>query len=568
MPHLRRYAPFLVLVAVQLVLAAVVPSLPARQAELGAPLAAEAGAWSPQQGGDAAGAPGAAPVGDAAAQEPTPGAAPGAAPGATPVQQGGGAGGTANGAAPAGSAAGGAKASGTHCIKGLLNPPPCVAAWAPGDNGGATSPGVTGDAITVLMYHNKENPASSAIAKQVGVYMSPDEDKAYLKAAGAFINKSYQLYGRTLKLVHVVGQCDIAPPQESCFRSEAASLVSRYKPFATFWVNNMNEVAFLDEMSRKGVVNWGGWNFTDSFSTSLRPFHWDLLMGGDRQAEIAAENWCKRLANRPARYAGGALAGKTRKVAIMTADTPMTAPNGRRLLSLLQKCDTNGPQLQLYSSNTSTAASQSTTTMAQMQRDGVTSVLWFSDPIAPVYATKQMTSQNFFPEHVLVGSGLLDFDALGQAYDQQQWRNAFGLSDVAAAMPTAESDAGRVWVAGGGGNAAALSDYANVVWAYLSMIATGIQQAGPTLTPLTFERGLLSMPGFGSWKQKKDPRLWLTKFGSQDYTAISDVRQVYWDPNAVSPVNGKRGAYIALDKGRRYEAGELPSSELTLPGRG
>lgn len=561
MPPLRRYAPFLVLVAVQLVLAAVVPSLPAQQGETGAPLAAlEGGAWSPQDG--AAGAAG---------------GAPGVAPGSTDGPAGQGAQGSASqaptaagagsGAAPAGSTGGGAKASGSHCVKGLLNPPPCVAAWAGGDNGGATSPGVTGKAITVLMYHSKENPASSAIAKQVGVYMSPAEDKAYLKAAGAFINKNYQLYGRTVKLVHVVGQCDIAPPQESCFRSEAASLVSRYKPFATFWVNNMNEVAFLDEMSRRGVVNWGGWNFTDSFSTSLRPYHWDVLMGGDRQAEIAAENWCKRLANRPARFAGAALAGKTRKVAIMTADTPMTAPNGRRLLSLIQKCDKNGPKLQLYSSNTSTAASQSTTTMAQMQRDGVTSVLWFSDPIAPVYATKQMTSQNFFPEHVLVGSGLLDFDALGQAYDQQQWRNAFGLSDVAAAMPTAQSDAGRVWVAGGGGDAGALSDYANVVWPYLSMIATGIQQAGPTLSPLTFERGLLSMQGFGSWKQKQDPRLWLTKFGPQDYTAISDVRQVYWDPNAVSPVNGKRGAYIALDKGRRYEAGELPSSELTLPGR-
>ena len=66
--------------------------------------------------------------------------------------------------------------------------------------------------------------------------------------------------------MHVVGQCDIAPPQESCFRAEADSLVARYKPFAVFWVNNMNETAFLDQMSRKGVVNWGGWNFSDQFN--------------------------------------------------------------------------------------------------------------------------------------------------------------------------------------------------------------------------------------------------------------------------------------------------------------
>lgn len=560
MPPIRRYAPFLLLIAVQVVLATVVPSHPGAQAQLGAPLAADTGGFSPETGG-AGTAPGAVP-GASGAASPGAAGAPAAAGGAAGTPGGTGNGGTGAAEQPAGTA----KAGGPHCVTGLLNPPPCVQTWPGGSNGGATSPGVTGDEITVLMYHSKENPASSAIAKQVGVYMSPAEDKAYLDAAGTFINEKYQLYGRKLKLLHVVGQCDIAPPQESCFRSEADSLVSRYKPFAVFWVNNMNETAFLDEMSRKGVVNWGGWNFTDRYSTSLRPFHWDVLMGGDRQADLAAEYWCKRMANKPATFAGTELAAKTRKVAIMTADTPMTAPNGRRLLQLLQKCDHNSPQLQLYSSNTSTAASQSTTTMAQLHRDGVTSVLWFSDPIAPVYATKQMTSQNYFPEHVLVGSGLLDFDALGQAYDQEQWRNAFGLSDVAAAMPTAQSDAGRVWAAGGG-DPNTLSDYSNVVWAYLSMVATGIERAGPQLTPLTYERGLLSMPGFGSWQQKHDPRLWFTKFGSADYTAISDARQVFWDPNATSPVNGKRGAYIALDGGRRYQAGELPSSTMALPGR-
>ncbi len=558
MPPVRRYAPFVVVVAVQLVLAAVVPSHPLVQRQLGAPLPPDAttGTSSAPSGVSGASPTGAAPAA-AGAGAATPGGIAGSA-----AHPGGGAGAATSG--QTGAAAAGAP----HCVSGLINPPPCVASWAGGSNGGATSPGVTAETITVVMYHNKENPASSGIAKQVGVYMSPEEDQAYLKAAGGFINKQYQLYGRTLKLVHVVGQCDIAPPQESCFRSEADSLVAQYKPFAVFWVNNMNEVAFLDELSRKGVVNWGGWNFSDGFSRSLRPFHWDLLMGGDYQSDLAAEHWCKQLANRPASFAGADLTGKTRKVAILTADTPMTAPNGRRLLSLLKKCDHNDPQLQLYSSNTSTAASQSTSLMAQLHRDGVTSVLWFSDPIAPVYATAQMTSQGYFPEHVLVGSGLLDFDALGQAYDQQQWKNAFGLSDIGASTPIAQTDAGRVWVAGGGGSTSGLSDYSAVVWGYLSLVATGLERAGPTLTPLTFERGLLSMPGFGGWRDKHDPRLWLTQFGRDDYSAISDVRQVYWDPNAVSPVNGKRGTYVALASGRRYRSGDLPQSTMALPGRG
>jgi hypothetical protein len=551
MPPLRRYAPFLVVVVVQVVLAAVAPSLPARQSLTAAPLPAVAGDQaSPAQPGAAGASPDGPAGGATAAPVQRPGAgAPASGPGHDAAQQA-----VASAVAP-------------HCVTGLLDPPPCVPTWSGGSNGGATSPGVTGSTITVLMYHNKENPASSAIVKQIGVYMSPADEQAFLAAAARFINARFQLYGRKIKLVHVVGQCDIAPPQESCFRSEADSLVARYKPYAVFWVNDMNEVAFLDELSRKGVVNWGGWNFTDAFSRSLRPYHWDLMTGGDRQADIAAEFWCNQMANRPAAFAGTGLKGTLRKAAILAPDTPVTAPPARRLLALLDKCDHNHPQLELYSSNTSTAASQSTTTMAQLRQDGVTSVLWFSDPIAPVYGTKQMAAQAFFPEQVLVGSGLLDFDALGQAYDQSEWANAFGLSDIAAATPTPESDAGRVWAAAGN-DPSTLVAYAQIVWSYLALVATGIERAGPTLTPLTFERGLLSMPGFGGWQTRHDPRLWLTKFGPDDYTAISDVRQVYWDPNAVSGINGRRGAYVALDRGRRYQLGGLPTTTLSLPGRG
>lgn len=545
MQRLRRYAPFLVIVVVQLALAILTPSRPLERVVADAPLPL------PQDG--AVATPQAGPI-------PTGTALPGTTAGGGTSTHGPAAGPTTGTARPSAATA--------HCVTGLLNPPPCVAAWSGGSNGGATSTGVTGSTITVLMYHNKENPVSSSIIKQIGVYMSPAEDRAYLAAAARFINKSYQLYGRKISLVHVVGQCDIAPPQESCFRAEADSLVARYKPFAVFWVNNMNETAFLDQLSRKGVVNWGGWNFSDQFNNRLRPYHWDALMGGDRQAEIAAEFWCKRMAGRTASFGGTEFTTKTRRVAILTADTPATAPAGRYLLSLLQKCDRNSPRLQLYSSNTSTAATQSTSTMAKLRRDGVTSVLWFSDPIAPVYATSQMSSQGYFPENVLAGGGLLDFDALGQAYDQRQWEHTFGLSDVGAATPTAQTDGGRVWVAGGGGSASGLSNYAQVLWAYLSLVATGLQQAGPTLTPLTFERGLLSMPGFGGWDQTRNPRLTFTKFGPQDYSALSDVRQVYWDPNATSAVNGKRGAYVPLDRGRRYRAGQLPSSAMSLPGRG
>ena len=56
-------------------------------------------------------------------------------------------------------------------------------------------------------------------------------------------------------------------------------------------------------------------------------------------------------------------------------------------------------------------------------------------------------------------------------------------------------------------------------------------------------------------------------FGNGDYTAISDARQVWWDPNAPSKIDGKAGAYVDMDGGRRYAIGEWTPGEPALPGR-
>ena len=57
-----------------------------------------------------------------------------------------------------------------------------------------------------------------------------------------------------------------------------------------------------------------------------------------------------------------------------------------------------------------------------------------------------------------------------------------------------------------------------------------------------------------------DQRRTLVKFGEtgDDYTAISDAREVYWDPNRISEIDGKAGSYMPVDGGRRYRFGEWP----------
>ena len=86
----------------------------------------------------------------------------------------------------------------------------------------------------------------------------------------------------------------------------------------------------------------------------------------------------------------------------------------------------------------------------------------------------------------------------------------------------------------------------------LLVLAIGIQMAGPELTPETFETGLFSYPGgtgqAGTWD-----------FGPEHYTPITDIREIWWDPDTISAFNGEPGTY--LDNGQRYTQTDIPEGD-------
>src|SRR3954466_8567310 len=133
MTSLRRYAPFALLVATQMVLVLVAPS---HGSSAGTPLGGQfQGGAAAQPGGP--GAPGVS--GSVGTGAPGTTGVPGAT-GTTTGTTGSGATGTTGGA---GGLASGSTTGQKFCITGLADHLPCLPKWAGGDNGGATSPGVT-----------------------------------------------------------------------------------------------------------------------------------------------------------------------------------------------------------------------------------------------------------------------------------------------------------------------------------------------------------------------------------------------------------------------------------------
>jgi hypothetical protein len=559
----RRYAPAVILGSVLLLLVAVAPSR--GNPRIGVP------AYAPFGTGTSSG--GAVPGGGSSALlsgTPAPGAS-GNAPAASPAG-GSSTAGSGSGVVPRSGSTGPAVTGGdtAHCrngkqfaLAGFVAAPPCQPTFAGGDNGGATYAGVTRTQITIVYYRVKDNAAIDAALGNTGLLPSTAQLVDYLAAEQSFINAHYELWGRKVRLLQYQSpSCAGSPPSDDCFRQDARAVISMFHPFAVVFPQNGTTPGFQDELSKAGVVNFGGLGLPSSFNTSRRPFRYDYTMDGDTQAVLAGEFYCKQLANAKASFAGDAgLQALPRKAEILVPDSPETVSTAQHLQSIINGCDHGGgATVKSYSQDTSQAASQSTTLASQAKQSGITSLIYFTDPIMPIFFTPQLTAQSYYPENITVGSNFVDFDALAQLYDQQQWAHAFGLGNLSESQDPNHQDAHAAYVAGGGKGALYLS--ADGAQGYFSVLAAGIQQAGARLDPGTFERGELTLPSWGG-----DRLHTLAEFGGGDYTAQSDVRMTYWSTTGPSPSNGKKGTYLPLDGGRRHRVGSFANQPLLIPGR-
>ena len=557
--HVRRYAPFLLLGAALLLVVAIAPSLPP---------SSTLASYAPPDLAGAATSSGSTFTGPDASASADPGTTQGATTangstaGGPATTQGNSS--TATGAAKP--ATGGATAGDTsHCVgslqfAGIHTAPPCQPTFA-GSNGGATYAGVSASTIEVVYYRDEDTAAVKTVEQADGIYATPADQQLFLAAAQNYINAHYELYGRK---VHIdffqSSSCSPSPASEDCFRQDADDIVSTYKPFGVIYDRSTNAPFFFDELSKAGVVNLGGWNFSESFSTDRRPYHYDTMADGDTSAELVGDWYCKRLAGQPVKFAGGSLNGKPRKVAILVQNVDLEVAPAQHLASIINGCEAAGAEVLTYDQSGGDSSTQSVTLATKVKQDGITTVIYESDPIAPTTFTSTLTAQNYFPENMIAGTGLLDKDTVAQMYDKTQWAHAFGLSQVGNPAPHAALDDAIVFDAGGQTGLPYVT--AGLAWQYLSTLMTGIQQAGPTLNPGTFEKGLLTAPATPNPASVLYPG---AKYGAGDYEGVQDYREVYWDPNATSADNGKAGSWVGINGGKRYGVGQAPTGQPTLP---
>jgi len=204
--------------------------------------------------------------------------------------------------------------------------------------------------------------------------------------------------------------------------------------------------------------------------------------------------------------------------------------------------------------------------IAKLKDEGVTTVVFTGDPLTPSSLTKEATAQNYFPEWVIGSQVLVDIALFGRTYDQQQWQHAFGL----ALTPTRTNQDAREsynlykWEYG---KPPPNNTYGVIIVDPLALF-TGLQMAGPTLTPESFAAGMFRYPVTGG--SPLSPRLSRGHhdlWPGTDWGGTDDAGILWWDPSARGEDevgNVGDGLYQYTKMGERYTLDEMPSTDPGL----
>ncbi len=327
------------------------------------------------------------------------------------------------------------------------------------------------------------------------------------------------------------------------------------------------ESPFQDELARRKVLSVSpasGFRLDKEYLAN-RPFTWSFAPTSENLQKNLAELACNSLAGKLASHGGNPTAPRKFAILVERAEPPI--PNPELLTEGLARCGEH-PRVEWFG-NKSNDESSRQVLLADLRASGVTSIFCMCDWVQPIMVSAQQVV--YQPEWILPR---LPYE------NQQQWANnddlqgqrthMFGLWPRNKLRPL--SDEPWYWAAKESDSnftidEAYLEDNGlRPLYDRLLLLASGIQMAGPLVTPQAFEAGLhrtkFPNPGAGA------PPYWQGSigFGAGDYTMIDDVALWWWDDtrnDARGTVN-RLGQVCFVNRGERWSLGRWPKGDLPL----
>lgn len=440
--------------------------------------------------------------------------------------------------------------------------PPCFAPFE-GDNGGETAQGVTGDSIKIVYYQSPDDdPIIQAIVK-------PASDDTNAQAAETletmidYYETYFENYGRDVELV--IYNSGSAVDDEVAARADAVEIAEEHQPFMVWGGPILAGKAFAEELAAHEIISLQlGASSPPSLYPDNEPYLLSVSLSPDQLRLHVAEYIGKRLAGRPAEHTVAPLNEEERVFGTVYLETgPESTVTNDNFVAALAEYDVE-PAVSLTYPDPVSLQGTAASIIARLKEEGVTSVIFFGDPLAPGSLTTAATDQEYFPEWILTGSALVDTTVYARSYDQSQWAHAFGVSTLTArADPTAVGAYQLYnWF-----NCAPppADDGTALLLAYPSVTYAVLAGIGPEVTAENFTGGMfaadptpraITNPSL-SWGDKG---IW----PDPDYHGIDDATEIWWDPTAEGPDETRKegtGMYQYVDGGTRYLPGEWPDTD-------
>lgn len=439
--------------------------------------------------------------------------------------------------------------------------PPCVA--FSGANGGATTKGVSGDTIKVAFRVLNEKGFQQTLADLAGASLvdTPDSIKRTVAGLADYFNQRFQFYGRKMKIEFYNGQGSNTTELLGGGRDKAqADAIKVAQEIGAFADLSATSEPYAGALAERKVIGFGTPYLSRAWHEQRAPYAWSLATDGSIVSEMAGEYAVKRLYDKPAVYAGGKggdgkdLQGRPRSIATLAPENSWYQESVANAQDRIKQGGKTPGFNRKYVLDIASMSNQATGIIAQMKDKNITTILCGCDPILPVFFSGVAARENYFPEFIITGTALTDADIVAQLWDQNFASHAFGVSSLTGFQPPTETIAYAAYKSVRQDEPAFSVD---LIYYQMYMLAIGIQGAGPNLTPATFEAGMFAYPPHlgpvGLWK-----------FSKGDRTAANDVREIYWDPKAISEYNGKNGAYLGTSD-QRWEAGQIPAGDPGKP---
>jgi hypothetical protein len=421
--------------------------------------------------------------------------------------------------------------------------PPCVPYWQ-GDNGGVTTRGVSSDEIRVVHGGGGGNSVPVLVD---------------------YFNKRFEFYGRRLKVTEVGSGDQTCPSQKAA----AAAVAEEIDAFATIDSADGTKTCFHEELARRHIISATNVPYvSEAVMASRHPYMWSYTMAYDRGLAGIAAMVCARLKGANAVHSGDpVLATSPRKYGILFQDLEGEAPMDISALRAgLSACGITPEATVQYKGDASAdQVALAQNAIVQMKSKQVSTVVCVCTIFVEEFISGAATNQAYFPEWILSTYWGNDFNVAYKLFwTQDQRKSIFGVASTPP-MRSAKSEP-ALYAAQEtlpASDPKTMDQLLNI-YRSLLLLSSGIQIAGPNLTPETFGAGLqrTKFP----YPQADPTKSGDVGFLDRDHTMTDDFVEFWWSETAKSPdmhaswSNGDPGALCYADGAARRRRGAWPTT--------